>query len=85
MSMPANDPRSAEQSAQEDAMRQVSDVILNIDQAIARARKGIKRIGDTGEERNARLALADALKGLQDVKARLKKDAYYSGTDLRLL
>lgn len=85
MAVPAHDPRSVAQSAHEDAMRQVSDVVLNIDQAITRARKGLKRIGDADEEGNTRLALADALKGLQDVKARLQKDAYYSGSDLRLI
>lgn len=85
MSQPAHDPRSAEQVAHERARGEVADVLVNIEHAIARSKKAAKRLGDTAEEHNARLALADAQAALEKVRTRLQKDSYFSGNELRLV
>lgn len=85
MGAPAHDPRSVTQAAHELAMSEVSDVLVNVEYAIARAKKAKKRLGDSAEEHNTQLALADALKNLERVRIRLQKDAYFGGDDLRLV
>lgn len=85
MSRPAHDPRSTEQSAHELAMGEVSDVLLNVEHAIARTKKSLKRLGDSPEEHNARLALTAALKDLEKTRTRLQKDTYFGGNELRLV
>lgn len=85
MSQPAHDPRSDSQVAHERAMSEVSDVLVNVEHSIARARKAGKRLGDGPEEHNAQLALADALKTLEQVRSRLQKDTYFGGDELRLV
>jgi hypothetical protein len=69
MTRSAHDPRPDEQIRQEQAMGDVSDVLLNIEYAIARAKKGLKRLGDSPEEHNARLALSKAVDELDDAEA----------------
>ncbi|WP_260783247.1 hypothetical protein [Rhodococcus sp. PAE-6] len=66
-------------------MSEVSDVLVNIEHAITRAKKAKKRLGNSPEEHNAQLALADALKELERTRTRLQKDAYFSGDELRLV
>ncbi|OLL16055.1 hypothetical protein BKE56_028155 [Rhodococcus sp. M8] len=73
------------QAAHEHAMSEVSDVLVNIEHTIARAKKAKKRLGDSAEEHNAQLALADALKNLERIRTRLQKDAYFGGDELRLV
>lgn len=85
MGTAARDPRTQGQAAHERAMSEVSDVLLNIEHALARARKAKKRLGDSDEERNAVLALGDAIKSLDQVRSRLQKDAYFGGDELRLV
>ncbi|HQV20567.1 MAG TPA: hypothetical protein PLC22_19910 [Gordonia sp. (in: high G+C Gram-positive bacteria)] len=82
MSAPSHDPRSDAQAAHELAMSEVSDVLVNIEHTIARAKKAKRRIGDSAEAHNAQLALADTLRELQRVRSRLQKDAYFSGDEL---
>lgn len=85
MSTPAGEPRSSSQVAHERAMSEVSDVLLNVEHAITRARKARKRLGDAPEEHNARLALTDALEALETTRSRLQKDTYFGGNELRLV
>lgn len=85
MGTPTHDPRTASQAAHERAMSEVSDVLLNIEHALARAKKAKKRLGGSAEEHNADLALADAIRSLDQVRTRLQKDAYFGGDELRLV
>ncbi|MGI9003534.1 MAG: hypothetical protein ACR2GH_18085 [Pseudonocardia sp.] len=86
MAQPDSDQaRSLEQIAQEQAMAEVSDVLLNLEHTIARARKARRRLGGTPSQHNAGLALDDALKALESVRKRLQKDTYFSGDELRLI
>ena len=73
--------RSAEQVVQERAMTQVSDVLLNLEWAIDRARKGLKTVAKDGGNTNVELALADAIKDLDRVRKRLTQDTYYAVDD----
>lgn len=85
MSRPAHDPRSIEQATHERAMADVSDILLNLEHTIARAKKAAKRMGDAPEEHNAKLAIAEALVALETARKRLQKDTYFAGDDLRLI
>ncbi|WP_195165977.1 hypothetical protein [Mycobacteroides abscessus] len=85
MGAAAHDPRSQSQAAHELAMSEVSDVLVNIEHTIARARKAKKRLGASPEEHNAQLALADVVKNLERIRARLQKDAFFGGDELRLV
>lgn len=85
MSRPAHDPRSTEQATHERAMADVSDILLNLEHTIARAKKAAKRMGNAPEEHNAKLAIAEALVALETARKRLQKDTYFAGDDLRLI
>lgn len=86
MAQPHSEPgRSAEQLAQEQAMAEVSDVLLNLEHTIARARKARRRLGGAAAQHNAGLALDDAVKALESARKRLQKDTYFSGDELRLI
>ena len=79
------DPRGQEQQNHEKAMSEVSDVMVNLDHTIARAVKARKRLGESPEEHNAKLALTDALSLLRQVRTRLERDTYFGGDELRLV
>ncbi|MEH3136140.1 MAG: hypothetical protein PGN30_14205 [Mycolicibacterium neoaurum] len=79
------DPRRQEQQNHEKAMSEVSDVMVNLDHTIARATKARKRLGESPEEHNAKLALSDALNMLRQVRTRLERDTYFGGDELRLV
>lgn len=78
MSTAAHEPRPAGQVVHERAMGEVSDVILNLDHAIARAKKAVSRLGESPEEHNAVLALKAVRVSLEASRDRLKKDTFYS-------
>jgi hypothetical protein len=80
-----NDARPADQAAQERAMGEVSDTLLCIEQAIDRAKRGIKTTAKQGGDVNIDLALNAALLDLQRIRKRLMQDTYFSGDALRLL
>lgn len=80
-----HEPRSEQQVAHERALTEVADVLLNVEHAIARAKKACKRLGDSPEEHNATLALTEALERLDAARRRLQKDAYFGGGELRLV
>jgi hypothetical protein len=71
--------------AHERAMTEVADVLLNVEHAIARAKKAAKRLGDAPEEHNAKLALGNVLERLEAARRGLQRDAYFSGNELRLV
>lgn len=74
-----------EESARERAMGEVSDVLLNLDHALARARKGLKVVKRDDVDRNAELALVDIIEALERLRKRLLHDTYYSEDKVRLL
>jgi hypothetical protein len=82
---PAPSARSPEQIAEEQAMAEVSDVLLNLEHTLARAKTARKRLAAGVEGHNARLALDDAVKALEVARKRLQQDAYFAGDDLRLI
>lgn len=75
---------AAEQVLRERAAGQVSDVLLNIEYAIAKARKGHKIVAKDGIDRNAELALAETARELEKLRKRLMQDTYFAVGD-RLL
>lgn len=82
--MSNTDPgRSADQLARERVMTQVSDVLLNLEHTIARARKG-KRVAAAVDAGVAR-ALADLVKDLDVLRKQLTQRTYFAaptaGTD----
>jgi len=83
MSQPASE-RSSEQVARERAAAEVSDVLLNIEHALSRAKKAHKTVAKDGADINAELALGDAVKDLEKVRKRLTQDTYFA-SDARLI
>ena len=82
---PAAAGRSNEEAAHELVMNGVSDVLLNIEHALSRAKKVRTLAAKHDEEVNARLALDDAIESLDKTRKRLMQDAYYRQEALRLL
>ena len=85
MSRAAHDPRSEQQIAYERAQSEVADVLVNLEHTIARAKKAATRMGDSPQEHNAKLALADAQLALTAARTRLQRDTHAAATDLRLV
>lgn len=77
--------RSPEQLAEERAAAQVSDVLLTLEHALARARKGLAAVRKDGVDRNAELALGDTVKELDRLRKRLLQDTYFAGDSVRLI
>lgn len=73
-----------DREARERAMGLVSDVLLNIEYALSKAKKGHRQIAKDGKHPNAELALADAVKDLARIHKRLMQDTYFAVDD-RLL
>jgi hypothetical protein len=70
-----------DQAARERAMGLVSDVLLNIEYALAKARKSQKVVAKDGAHGNAELALAEAARDLEKVRKRLMQDTYFAVDD----
>lgn len=77
--------RSAERAALESAAGHVSDVLLNLEHTLARAKKAQRLIAKDGVDTNAELALGQAIKDLDRVRKQLQQDTYFTGDSLRLL
>lgn len=77
--------RSAEQAAHERALGEISDVLLNLEHTIARAKKAQTRVRKAGGDNNVELALADVVADLERSHKRLMQDTYYAGDSLRLI
>jgi len=83
MNQPAGQ-RSPEQIARERSAAQVSDVLLNIEHALDRAKKARNVVAKDGVDMNAELALGDSIKELERIRKRLTQDTYFA-SDLRLI
>lgn len=81
----AHGERSLQQVAQERALGEVSDTLLCIEQAIDRARRGLKVTAKSGGDHNVELALRETITELQRARKRLMQDTYYAGDALRLM
>lgn len=79
------DDRADAQIAHERALGEVSDTLLCIEQAIDRAKRGLKTTAKNGGDVNVELALNSALNDLQRIRKRLMQDTYYTGDALRML
>jgi ABC-type nitrate/sulfonate/bicarbonate transport system ATPase subunit len=77
--------RTSEAAAHELVMNGVSDVLLNIEHALSRAKKAKVQASKYDEEVNAKLALDEAIVSLDKTRKRLMQDAYYRQEALRLL
>jgi hypothetical protein len=77
--------RSPEQVAREDALREVEETLLNIEQAIRRADRGRKLIPAEGAGRNLRLCLDTVVEQLEAVRKELFQGAYFGGEQQRLI
>lgn len=84
MSQPAAE-RSGDQIARERAMGEVSDVLLNVEHALDRARRALKVVRKDAADTNAELALVDAVRELERVRKRLTQDTYFAGDALRMI
>lgn len=78
-------PRTPEQVRHEDASAHLSDVMLNVEHALARARKARKAVAKSGNEENIELALADCVTELEKVRRRLMQDGYFGSDTIRLV
>lgn len=87
MAQPSPQPasRTEEQIAHERAMAEVSDVLMNLEHTLGRARKARRKLGLAAAEHNARLALDEVVTSLEKARTRLQKDTYFSGDELRLI
>jgi hypothetical protein len=77
--------RSPEQIAREEAMHEVEETLLNIEQAIKRADRARKAISASSNERNLRLSLDGAVEQLEAVRKELFQSAYFGGDQQRLI
>ena len=77
--------RTEDQIALERAKGEVSDVLLNIEHALDRAKRARKNVAKDGVDNNAELALAEAAAGLDRLRKRLLQDTYFAGDNLRLI
>lgn len=87
MSLPhaADGARTAAQVARERAMGEVSDVLLNLDHTITRAKKARALAAKDEAAHNTELALSDLIRDLERARKRLMQDTYYAGDALRLI
>jgi hypothetical protein len=77
--------RTEEKIALERSAGQVSDVLLNLEHTIARAKKAQKVVAKDGIDTNADLALREVIQALERVRKRLQQDTYFAGDTLRLI
>ena len=86
MSIPADDNRrSPEQAAHEEALGEISDVLLNLEHTLARAKKALIRVRKNGGDHNTELGLTELIGDLERSHKRFMQDTYYAGDSLRLL
>jgi hypothetical protein len=66
-------------------MGEVSDVLLNVEHTLARAKKALAKVRKDGGEHNIELALAALINDLGRTPKRLMQDTCYSGEAVRLV
>lgn len=77
--------RSPGEVAKEQALHEVEQTLLNIEEAIRRADRGRKKISPDGNERNLRLALDHAVEQLEATRKELFQSGYFGGQQQRLM
>jgi hypothetical protein len=77
--------RSPEEVAREQALHEVEQTLLNIEEAIRRADRGRQKITLDGNERNLRLALDRAIEQLEATRKELFQSGYFGGQQQRLM
>lgn len=77
--------RTPHEIAQERAMGEISDVLLNLEHTLSRAKKALAQVKKAGGNQNVELALTDAIADLARTHKRLMQDTYYAGDSLRLI
>lgn len=77
--------RSPEQVAHEQAVREVGDTLLNIEQAIKRGQRARRSIEVIGREPDLALALGTALEDLERVRKTLFQNTCLGGDQPRML
>ena len=82
---PELDERSGEQIAHEAALGEVSDVMLNLEHTISRAKKALTRVRKGANVNNVEMALVETIADLEKTHKRLMQDTYYAGDNLRLI
>lgn len=83
---PASGHRVANEAARERSLGEVSDVLLNLDHTLARAKKAKAQLAKDPDAHNAALAISDLIRELETARKRLVHDTYYADdAALRLL
>lgn len=77
--------RSPEETAREQALHEVEQTLLNIENAIRRADRSRQKISLDGSQRNLRLALDRAIKQLEATRKELFQSGYFGGQQQRLM
>jgi hypothetical protein len=77
--------RSSSDVAREQALHEVEQTLLNIEETIRRAHHGRQSISPEGNERNLRLALDRAVEQLEAVRKELFQNGYFGGPQQRLM
>jgi hypothetical protein len=77
--------RSPQEVAREQALHEVEQTLLNIEQAIRRADAGRTAINPDGNERNLKLSLDRAVEQLEAVRKELFQNGYFGGDQQRLI
>ena len=68
------DDGTPHQVAQEKVMGEISDVLLNLEHTLSRAKKAVVLVKKSGGNQNVELALADAIEDLARTHKRLNRD-----------
>jgi len=77
--------RSADQVALDRAKGEVSDVLLNIEHALDRAKRARKTVEKDSVDTHALHALDVAVADLERTRKHLLQDTYFAGDSLRLM
>jgi len=83
--VPADDARARDERIHELAMGEVSDVLLNLEHTLTRAKKALAKVRKDGGEHNIELALTELVNDLGRTRKRLMQDTYYAGDAVRLV
>lgn len=71
--------------AHETALGEISDVLLNLEHTLTRAKKALIRVRKSGGDNNIELALTELIADLERTHKRMMQDTYYAGDSLRLI
>ena len=85
MSSAAADDRSTAEGVREQALGEISDVLLNLEHTRTRAKKALQRVRKSGGDHNVELALTELIADLERTHKRFMHDTYYAGDTLRLI